>query len=173
MAKKRIQLTLFIDEQDAMAIENIRRAFNPVQYALIKSHVTLCREDELEQISIVKKRLAALQHHSITISFGPLIRFSEGKGVLMPAAGRNEIFRQLRTVILQGITGHIRNHEPHITLMHPRNSSCTDELFEQLQTIKLPDQVTFKKISLIEQEAGNNWNVLEEFELIHAQKKFS
>jgi hypothetical protein len=47
MSKKRIQLTLFVGEPESVAIEHIRKMFNPLQYALIKAHVTLCRADEL------------------------------------------------------------------------------------------------------------------------------
>jgi len=50
MAKIRRQLTLFIDQGDAQIIEMIRAEFNPLQHQLIKSHVTLCREDELNRL---------------------------------------------------------------------------------------------------------------------------
>ena len=43
--QRRIQLTLFIEENEAETIEQIRKEFNPEQYELIKAHVTLCRED--------------------------------------------------------------------------------------------------------------------------------
>ena len=38
---KRKQLTLFLDEDKAQSIESIRQRFNPKQYKLIKSHITL------------------------------------------------------------------------------------------------------------------------------------
>lgn len=60
MNTKRIQLTLFIDEDESAPIEKIRKEFNPGQYALIKSHVILCREDELEQIENVLLNLERL-----------------------------------------------------------------------------------------------------------------
>jgi hypothetical protein len=79
MSNKRIQLTLFADEQEAEAIENIRRKFNPAQYALIKSHVTLCREDELESIETVMQTLARLNHPCISIDFAPVKRLLKVK----------------------------------------------------------------------------------------------
>ncbi|MBL0007415.1 MAG: hypothetical protein IPP25_09600 [Saprospiraceae bacterium] len=51
--RRRIQLTLFIDEKQSAAIERIRQKFNPQQYGLIKAHVTLCREDEIESFDNV------------------------------------------------------------------------------------------------------------------------
>ncbi|NMR33228.1 hypothetical protein HIO71_03290 [Chryseobacterium aquaticum] len=50
MNKTRRQLTLFLDDHYSTEIETIRRKYNPVQYKSIKSHVTLCREDELENM---------------------------------------------------------------------------------------------------------------------------
>lgn len=172
MTQKRRQLTLFIPAPASDPIEKIRREFNPAQYALIKSHVTLCREDELEQPEKVILNLTRLRHGRITIDFGAPVRFSGGKGVLLPAIGTHESFQQLRERILQGIIEKPRTYEPHITLMHPRNAACTDELFEQIERCVFPDKIEFRKISLIEQETGKKWNVLEEFELINGKEKF-
>ena len=165
MIKKRIQLTLFIDEDKSETIENIRKKFNPLQFDLIKSHVTLCREDELKPIEQVIQNLAMLNHECISVAFGPVRKFSDDKGVMIPATGENKEFHQLRKLILKGLTTNPRKHEPHITLMHPRNSTCTDSLFQQIEKIKLPGEITFKKIHLIEQEGESKWKILEEYVL--------
>jgi 2'-5' RNA ligase len=55
---------------------------------------------------------------------------------------------------------------PHITLMHPRNSTCTNTIFEGINKINLPTQLKFNKISLIEQHNDESWNILQEFQLI-------
>jgi 2'-5' RNA ligase superfamily len=165
LADTRIQLTLFADEVAAATIEKIRCAFNPAQYELIKCHVTLCREDEPEQIEQVLHNLAASDYPCINIGFGPAVRFADGKGVLLPATGANEQFHQLRAVILRGVIQNPRKHELHITLMHPRNSTCTNSIFAQIEKIELPAELTFGKISLIEQEGNGRWTVLKEFAL--------
>lgn len=165
MDQKRIQLTLFVDEEHSIIMEKIRREFNPAQYDLIKSHVTLCREDELDKIDAVMRNLIGLNHGPITIEFGNMVRFSEGKGLMIPALGDNEPFQKLRAYILKGIIENPRKQEPHITLMHPRNSICTDAIFEQVKAHKLPHKIEFNKISLIEQEMGKQWHILEEFDL--------
>jgi len=165
LTKKRTQLSLFIDAFNSASIEKIRATFNPVQYALIPAHVTLCREDELEQMEKVVQNLQRLNQDSITIDFGPIVRFSEGKGVLIPAIGPNASYQQLRANILQGIIENPRIPEPHITLMHPRNATCTDEIFAKIAAHNLPNKITFKKISLIEQEIGMKWCILDEFHL--------
>lgn len=160
---KRIQLTLFIDEPVAAPIELIRKQFNPEQYQLIRSHVTICREDELEQTERIIRNLSALDYNPITLHFGQVIRFSEEKGVLMPVIGGNDQFHQLRRAVLNEVISNPRLHEPHITLMHPRNSTCTDAIFQQIQQIKLPDKIIFRTISLIEQEDEKKWKVLNEY----------
>lgn len=162
----RRQLTLFLDEGDAGNIEKIRADFNPRQSALIKSHVTLCREDEIENLGKVMGNLANLQYAPIAIDFGPPKRFAEGKGVLMPATGSLRAFDALRKGILLGTTDDPKKHEPHITLVHPRNSTCTDAVFREIARMDLPGRLTFRKISLIEQEDDRPWRVLGEFHLL-------
>ena len=48
--------------------------------------------------------------------------------------------------------------------MHPRNSTCTDNIFGQIEKVGLPTKLKFKKISLIEQKDGGQWKILQEFE---------
>lgn len=167
MSQKRIQLTLFLNEQESESIEKIRREFNPIQYELIKAHVTLCREDELEQLEKVMKNLTGLDHGHVAIDFGAVARFSDGKGVFIPAIGEKKPFQNLRARILQGVIDKPRIQEPHITLMHPRNATCTDEIFEQIKQCNFPNKMVFQKISLIEQTNGMRWNILEQFDLKH------
>lgn len=165
MNSRRIQLTLFVGENYSGEIETIRRKFNPLQYSLIRSHVTLCRENELEQIERVLHNLERQNYTPVTIEFGNVIRFSEGKGVLIPANGSNDQFYDLRKQVLDGVIANPGNHEPHITLMHPRNSTCTDETFDQIGRISLPKKIEFTKISLIEQKEHTRWNILREVEI--------
>jgi 2'-5' RNA ligase len=161
----RKQLTLFLNEPENQEIETIRKTFNPEQYNLIKSHITLCREDEIEAIEKVRANLEQLNFNSFSIDFGRIVRFSDEKGVLIPAIGNCEAFHQLREKILAGIIEKPRMHEPHITLMHPRNSTCTEEIFKEVAAFKLPDTILFNKISLIEQTVGEPWQVLAEWPL--------
>lgn len=165
MSQKRIQLTLFIDTHQSGEIEKIRKEFNPRQYELIKSHVTLCREHELEPIEKVIQNLEKLNYTWVTIDFGSAVRSCDDKGVLIPATGHNEPFQKLREFILQGVVNNPGKQEPHITLMHPRNSTCTDNVFQQIEKMELPGKITFRKISLIEQEEQNRWRVLKEYAL--------
>jgi 2'-5' RNA ligase len=165
MIQKRIQLTLFIPSFQSETIEKIRAEFNPEQFRLINAHVTLCREDELTDIDQVIHNIKNNPLESVTLNLNKIKRFSEEKGVLIPAFSRDGSFKQLRKNILSGIIPDIRNHEAHITLMHPRNSTCTNEIFSQIEQFSIPETITFNEICLIEQEVDQKWKILERFQL--------
>lgn len=153
----RRQLTLFVENK---TIEEIRAKFNPTQQALISTHVTLCREDELEDLEKVIANIRVLKiDKPIEISFNEVIRFENGKGVLIPANEDNNDFHNLRGAILISP----RKHLPHITLMHPRNSTCTDSIFEEIKSYQLPTTLFFNRINLIAQKDGGKWEILDEF----------
>lgn len=160
----RQQLTLFLDKKDSKEIEAIREKYNFEQTKLIDCHVTLCREDEILNIHKVFDNIALFDPAVITIDFGQAIRFNNGSGVLIPAL-KDDAFHELREKVLKGIHTTIRRHHPHITLMHPRNSTCTDEIFETIKKVNLPKNVTFKSISLIEQIDGGPWQTVKIFNL--------
>ena len=161
----RQQLTLFVQPPQAAAFEALRARFNPVQFGLIAAHITLCREDELQDMELVKKNAAALDFGELTVELGPATRFSEGKGVFLPQKGANEAFLELRRSLLAGLVAEPRLHAPHLTLMHPRNSTCTDDIFQILSTASLPQQLRFDRFAWIEQIDGGPWTVLETFSL--------
>ena len=163
MNVKRIQLSLFVNEKDSEIIESVREEFNPVQYELIKCHVTLCRDEELTAIEKVIENLENLRYPTFMIEFGGVQRFSDGKGVLIPGIGHNESFQALRALILKGVVNNPVKQEPHITLTHPRNSTCTDNDFSKIEKMKLPDKLEFTKISVIQQEEKSKWNILKSF----------
>jgi 2'-5' RNA ligase len=165
MFSKRTQLTLFVPENVSAAIEAIRCRYNPVQHNLIAAHVTLCREDELLAIEKVLHNLEQLDFPSITIRFGKPERFDEGKGVLLPALEDDTAFQDLRKAILKGVIEQPRNHKPHLTLMHPRNATCTDEIMEDIRNSALPSEIQFGHVSLIEQIDGGKWSLIQVFHL--------
>jgi 2'-5' RNA ligase superfamily len=164
----RRQLTAFVEQKDAENIEHIRQAFNPRQYELIKSHVTVCREDEITELEHVIQNLTRLTHSphpDIVIEFGRAMRFDNGNGVLLPAKRGIAEFQELRRRILRGVHDNPRHQEPHITLLHPRNSTCTDDIFAQIEATPLPTTLALRTVSLIEQVDGGRWETLQEYAL--------
>lgn len=165
MNSERTQLTLFVTTEESVEIEKIRKKYNPEQFSLIRSHVTLCREEELTDLSATLKTLEDISASEIIIKFGPAERFANGDGVLMPGLGDNTSFQKLRKLVLRE-NAVIIKHEPHITLMHPRNSTCTDAIFSEIGKYTIPQKLKFDRISLIKQENGKAWEVLKEFDLV-------
>ncbi|VXC14781.1 conserved hypothetical protein [Flavobacterium sp. 9AF] len=160
----RYQLTLFLSEQSEV-IEHIRSTYNPIQFELIKAHVTLCREDEIQSHlnKIIANCISIDWQKPLPVHFKAPERFSNGKGVFLPASENNQEFHELRKHILQ--KNNIRIHLPHITLIHPRNATCTDTIFKNIQFYSFPTTLLFKKITLIEQIDDKKWNLLEDFPL--------
>ncbi len=161
----RRQLTLFVDESISDVIESVREKYNPEQFQLIKSHVTLCREDELINIEMVLNNLTKINCGPLAIAFEKVCRFKDGSGVWLPASNHNSSFQDLRIIALKNVVDNPKKHIPHITLMHPRNSICTDRIFEQIEKVNFPESITFKQISLIEQSDGKQWKILELIDL--------
>lgn len=161
----RRQLTLFVNPRDSEIIEEIRRKYNPVQYGLIAAHVTLCREGELPAVAVLQQHLDNSSHKAIRIEFGSPEKFDHGKGLLLPATGANNDFHHLRSAILQKFVETPRLHQPHITLIHPRNGTCTQEAFDLILQYKLPGQIRFDRITLIEQHNGGVWQRLVDWQL--------
>ncbi len=166
MHQTRRQLTLFIAGRNE-AIEKIRAEFNPEQYGLISAHVTLCREDEIEPVEKVIENIKSISWGKpVRLEFNPAERFKNGKGVFILAKRDNQDFYELRKAVLNGLNEFPGKPLPHITLMHPRNSTCTDIIFERIKKYKLPSELIFDKISLIEQRNGGKWIIIEEFPIM-------
>ncbi len=161
----RRQLTLFIDDHYSENIEKIRGKYNPVQFDLIRSHVTLCREDELENLPEIKHRLKSLNFKSVALNFNKIIRFSGGKGLMIPTDETDLQYHYLRHHILKDLHIELQFPRPHITLMHPGNSTCTDEIFNEINEVIFPASIIFNKVSLIEQVEGSKWEIIETFQL--------
>lgn len=164
----RNQLTLFTNPAESQAIEDIRKTFNSLQYQLIQSHITLCREHELNQyLPEILDRLRQLQFPVFRLKFSTPVRFANGKGVFIPISDPDGNFLKLRQTLLNGLPFLPEDQEPHLTLLHPRNATCTDSVFETILKMPLPEHLTFNSISLIEQENGNPWKCLSVFRLKH------
>ena len=136
-------------------IEKLRHQFNPVQAALIPAHVTLCREDEVDDWSLLKIRIQAAGPLNITIEFGRPVR--ESNLVYLPVVGGADQIENLRRELLGTATHLPRKQLPHLTIIHPRNGVCTDTVFRDLLDRCVPFSAIFREISLIEQWDGGPW----------------
>ena len=139
----------------AAEIEELRMRFNPLQARLIPAHVTLCREDEIADWQQLEVRIRRLLPIQVTIGFGSPLR--DGNLVMIPAVSGIEQFDQLREELIADGTKQPRKQMPHVTIIHPRNGVCTDEIFEEIKTRMQPFERTFQSINLIEQTNGGPW----------------
>ena len=161
----RYQLTLFLPEQIAATVQAFRMKYNPVQAALIAPHVTLCRENELAQLTEVLHQVSIIYQPPLSIEFGTPELFAEGKGLWVPSAGT--AFNELRHRILKGSVKEMDAATPHITLVHPRNGTCTPEAIQAAAMLPFPASVTFSGCALIKQEDGKAWETIREFLFLH------
>ncbi len=160
----RKQLTLFFDAADAEVIEAIRRAYNPKQHRLIAAHVTLCRDDECGDEDGLKTRAGELSVSAFSLRTGAFHRFAEGKGLALELRDTQGAFRKLREALLPDAEMERREQRPHITLIHPRNATCSDRIYETIRELPLPGFVRIRSLSFIRQREPKlpwveEWNI--------------
>ncbi len=146
----RRQASLFLP--NAQSIETLRDKFNPLQARLIPAHVTLCREDEVDDWSAFQRIVEQQLPIEIELGFGAPIR--DGNLVLIPAISGIERFDEVRRRLLGGKP---RKQDPHITIIHPRNGICSEEALEVIEATLRPFTAIFREVSLIEQTNGGPW----------------
>jgi 2'-5' RNA ligase len=160
MATRR-QATLYLPPPYSGHVESLRSRFNPVQLRLIRAHVTLCREDEVRDWEELASRLIDLGQIEVALTFGKPHR--DRDLVYLPAIGSTASFDALRSSLLATMDSLPRKHNPHITLIHPRNGTCSDPIFEEIASRCDPFSVTFRTVTLIEQVDGGPWNDMAAF----------
>lgn len=160
MQSHRRQITLYVPRAEQTRIDGIRQQFNSAQFELIAAHVTLCRDEDVRDWTEVETRAREIQSIHVPLRFGPPVR--DGNLVYLPALGSTDAFDQLRIRILNN--EHIRKQQPHITLVHPRNGTCTTEQFDTIRTLVSAEfTLLFRCITFIEQVAGTPWRNLHIF----------
>ncbi len=146
---------------DVPEVEEIRSLYNPEQARLIPAHVTLVREDEVEDWEELEDRIRNRTSMSISIALGDPLW--ENGLVYLPCIGSTEEFDAMREYLLTHSGRAPRKHLPHVTLIHPRNGTCTDEIFATIRQQLGPMVATFREIALIEQVDGGPWTCLSRY----------
>ncbi len=147
----RSQLTLFLDAADTEVIEAVRRAYNPAQFRLIAAHVTLCRDEECRDEDRLKAHAERLSVNAFSLRTGALYRFAGGKGLALELRDAGQDFRKLRGAVIGESLLDRPEQQPHITLIHPRNGTCTDRLYDSIRGLPFPDFVHIRSLSFIRQ----------------------
>lgn len=160
MAVRR-QATLYLPSPLSKNVESIRSRFNREQFDLIRAHVTLCREDDVCDWDEFASRLIAVGTIEVALEFGMPVR--DNNLVYLPTIGSNKSFDTLRNFLLSTQSTLPRKHNPHITLIHPRNGTCPDAAFDEIVSRCRPFSLTFRYVTLIEQVDGVRWQDLKTF----------
>lgn len=161
MSEIRRQATLFLFGN--RQVDLIRDTYNRVQADLIGSHVTLCREDEVVDWDTIARKFTENRLDNVTLDFGKPQR--QGDLVYLPCIGSTSDFDRLRAELLSDATVPPRKHDPHITLVHPRNGVCSSGDFERMSAAIEPFTCTFDEVSFIAQVGSGVWQVIETFRL--------
>ncbi len=157
----RRQATLYLPLPWSICVESIRSQFNPVQFDLIRAHVTLCREDEVSDWVELASRLSKLGAIEVALDFGMPVR--EDNLVYLSSVGSTQSFDRLRHSILATDAFSPRKHNPHITLIHPRNGICSDSTIDEITRQHKPFSTIFHCVTLIEQDKAGRWQDLVTF----------
>jgi len=165
MVNSRIQLTLFVAGPVAERIEAYRASLDPVQSRLIPAHVTLCREDELDGLSVavLQERLSKPQARPLTLAFGAPEPFST-HGILLPCISGDDEFHALRQLALGSVPA--RRPSPHLTLAHPRNPRAEGNDLAAVASLRDGLTIRFESVCRIRQEGMSPWRVTERFDLL-------
>jgi 2'-5' RNA ligase len=160
----RLQLSMFVPIDASATIERVRALLDPVQAALIRAHVTLCREDELAGVEwgLIAARLAARGATPLVLRFGAPAVFQE-HGMLMPCVAGDAGLHALRQRVLGSEA--VRHQAPHITLAHPRNRRSEGNRLENANDLAEGMEITFSRVHLIEQRDSSPWRVLASYAL--------
>jgi hypothetical protein len=157
---------MYLPLDQASVVEDARLVADPIQHHLIPAHVTLCRDEELEDLSGIEARLQTFAPGSIDLGFGSPEVF-QGHGIVMRCVSGLEPFRKLREILLG--SSDINDHQPHITLAHPRNSKAVGNSLANTDSISTPFFVRLSQIALIEQEGAAPWEIVREYALLSEQ----
>lgn len=158
----RRQLSLYASGEDAAPIERVRQRVDPVQFALIPAHVTLCREEDLLDVNEtqIDERIAGARRFAL--GFGTPEPFST-HGLLLPCIEGEDAFQALRARVLGGRSE--RHQSPHITLAHPRNPKAAGDSLQAASALGAGLRCRFDRLNLIEQIAGQAWQILRQWSL--------
>ena len=157
----RRQATLYLPRPFSVMVESIRERFNPEQFKLIRAHVTLCREDDVEDWEALAERARGLKEIAVAVEFDSPMR--DGDFVYLPYIGSTAAFDELRSELLAKSLTQLRKQSPHITLVHPRNGQCSDNMFDEILSRSQPFTAYFEQLTLIEQINGGPWSDLATF----------
>lgn len=151
--KPRRQLALFLANPAKDLIDRVRQRVDPVQFARISAHVTLCYDDEVQDWNYVADCLDAFAPEAIQFSFaveGARSFAAEGKGIYLGITEQSGFYALARARLLATSSSARKQVQPHVTLLHPRNARDGADGWPLVDTMVFPERILLHQVSLIE-----------------------
>jgi 2'-5' RNA ligase len=158
----RRQLTLFLSMPGKGIVDQVRQRADPVQFAKIPAHITLCYDDEIQDWDYVTACLEAFATEDIRFSFtvdGARVFEAEGKGIYLHITDQSGFYDLARSRLLATSSSVRRQVRPHLTLLHPRHARDSTDGWTLVDSIDFPERLSIQQISLIELRASK-WTVV-------------
>lgn len=149
-----MQLSLFVAEPERSVIDEVRKKYDPRQHANIPAHVTLCRDNEVDDWCRLKRKLAEFSEASLQFIIDEVEELSD-RCILMRLRPPATSFHELREHLLGNDCS---STIPHITLLHPKNAQGNSPL-ERIRNETLPTVVHFSEINLIIRTESGVWRM--------------
>ena len=134
-------------------IDHVRQRMDPVQFAKIPAHVTLCYDDEIQDWNYVAGCFEALAPEGIRFNFtveGARSFAAEGKGIYLGIAEQSGFYTLARSRLLATSSSARKQVRPHITLLHPKHARDGADGWTLVDSMGFPERILIHQISLIE-----------------------
>jgi 2'-5' RNA ligase len=158
----RRQLTLFLPMPAKGIIDQVRQRVDPLQFAKISAHITLCYDDELRNWDDVAESLEAFSPDEIRFSFtvdGARSFEAEGRGIYLSLTEHSGFYDLARSRLLGTSSAARRQVEPHVTLLHPRHTRDSTEGWPLVDAAMFPARIDIQQISMVELDEST-WTIV-------------
>ncbi len=158
-------VTLFVGPPANIAVEELRRAWDPAMAAQIAAHVTVAYPHEIPDLDHVRQRLksAAAKIRPFRLRMGSIDHDGNpANGVFANVDDMDGGWHRLRQLIVDEESG--SGHPPHVTVVHPRTSGLGTTAWRHVAGHRLEETFTVAAVSLTAFEA-RRWLTVSEHTL--------
>lgn len=148
----RRQIALFLPAAACGAIEHVRQSVDPVQFAKLPAHITLCYGDEIQDWDRVAGCLQSLAREEIRFIFmvDGSRPFDEGKGIYLQLTEQGGLYDSARSRLLAFSPSPRTRVKPHVTLLHPRHARDSPDGWTLVNSVRFPERMEIHRIAVIE-----------------------
>jgi 8-oxo-dGTP pyrophosphatase MutT (NUDIX family)/2'-5' RNA ligase len=170
----RRQVTIFLSDDIAARVDEVRAHFDPESARRIRPHVTVVHdgpEGPLDDLALadLQRRVAlvAREHPTFTLHLGAARPWGTAEaGIYLEVDDRDRALDALRRSL--GVDGSGREFVPHVTLVHVRSvvAAAARDAWTALSGWQVDADVAVESISVIESDDGGGWRTVATFALL-------